>query len=324
MEIDMARILAVFFMMFFSYGMIFPCSVFQVSHDDMHYGVVNEDGPPTDEIRLLFVPGESGKFGAMYFVYKDMNSVQGGINEKGLYYDGMAGPETTVTFDPPLEVKDWIDVGQEIMETCSTVEEAIAVQIKYDTTFSGTAQGFFVFGDSVGDAAAVEPTNTVVRKGEDEDWFITTNFYLSDPDMAGGGGFDRYDTIKERMENMGDKFSIEYLRDTLDAVHQGNYTKFSLIYDTKNRIIYWYNETDYDNVAIIDLDEELSKGLHYVMAADLTYVSHDEYFNSEPETDDDSEVPDLSDDLSDEVLTESEEEQSDDDSNTDGCSVIIL
>lgn len=311
------------FILVFTFEAVFACSVFQVSHDDMHYGVVNEDGPPSDKIRLLFVPGENGKFGAMYFVYVDLNSVQGGINEKGLYYDGMAAPETTVTFDPQPEKKDWISVGQEIMETCSTVEEAIAVQTKYDTTSNGVAAGYEVFGDAFGAAAAVEPTHKVVRKG-DEDWFITTNFYLSDPDMTGGGGFDRYDIIKERMETMGNQFSIEYLRDTLDAVKQGNYTKFSLIYDTVNRIIYWYNERDYDNVAIIDLDKELSKGLHYIMAEDLTYVSHDEHFNTEEPTDDDSET---SNETADETIIDEEtpdDAQEEEKDSSDGCSVLMV
>ena len=64
---------------------------------------------------------------------------------------------------------------------------------------------------------------------------------------------------------------MEFIRDILDAVHieAGSPTIYSNVYDLKNRTIYLYHYHDYENVKVFRLDEELAKGYHAYVLADL-------------------------------------------------------
>jgi hypothetical protein len=59
--------------------------------------------------------------------------------------------------------------------------------------------------------------------------------------------------------------SVEYMRDVMAAAHQEGSrarTVYTNVYDLANRVVYLYYFSDYEHVAVIDLQEELAKGAH--------------------------------------------------------------
>jgi hypothetical protein len=54
------------------------------------------------------------------------------------------------------------------------------------------------------------------------------------------------------------------MRDVLNAVHQEGLSKtlYSNVYDLKDRVVYLYYFHNYDDVVVLDLEEELARGFH--------------------------------------------------------------
>jgi hypothetical protein len=118
------------------------------------------------------------------------------------------------------------------------------------------------FGDATGESAIVEPQAILRQRGG---YQVATNFYPStvapeDRALA----CPRYRTASEMLEGSS-ALSVETMRDVMSAVHQdesGSPTVYTNVYDLVNRVVYLYYFSDYEHVAVIDLEEELSKGAH--------------------------------------------------------------
>lgn len=230
------------------------CTVFYAADDTLALGGNNEDywNPLT---KVWFLPAANGKHGRMYFGFDDYNP-QGGMNDQGIFFDGLAVSNITV----PSEGKPVYNNGPLIdkaMADCSTVACVLDIFDTYDR--SGTWNGQLLVGDSTGDAAIIEPL-AVIRKS---DWYLlATNFYQSQtkPEDAACWRFKK----ATEMFQAADGPSVDLFRAILDAVHQEGeaHTLYSNIYDLKQRTVYLYLFHDFEHVVTLNLDEELAKGEH--------------------------------------------------------------
>jgi hypothetical protein len=92
---------------------------------------------------------------------------------------------------------------------------------------------------------------------------VVTNFYQSTTPPQERDCW-RYQTATEMLEGSPD-LSVEYIRDVMAAAHQsgpGSRTLYTNVYDLANRLVYLYHFHDYEQVVVIDLEEELAKGAH--------------------------------------------------------------
>ena len=215
----------------------------------------NEDfGNPRS--RIWFVPAEKGQYGRLLVGF-DNGYPQGGMNEKGLMFDGFRAP----AIDPPTspDKQLWMgSLGEKALAECGTVEEVVRLLDRY---YRGDRVVLF-FADASGDAVAVEPLAFVRKK----DWFfVQTNFYQSRTPAA-GAGCDRFRITRRLLEESKGGISVALFRRILAATHQeGNATtQYSNIYDLRARIMYLYHFHNFENVVRIDLSEELRKGAHRV------------------------------------------------------------
>src|ERR1051326_5046234 len=82
----------------------------------------NEDwsNPKT---QIWFVPGAGRYHGAVYVGFDD-DYPQGGLNTEGLAFDWVAGFDERWQPDPNVDVVVG-NSGQQVLETCASVEEAI-------------------------------------------------------------------------------------------------------------------------------------------------------------------------------------------------------
>jgi hypothetical protein len=227
------------------------CTVFSASDGITVLGGNNEDYNDSNTY-MWFIPAENrtNTHGRVYFGYGD-SFPQGGMNDQGLFFDGLATPpyEVTGTSDKPIFQGSLI---RKVMEDCSTVEEVLNIYDQYNLEHMKNYQ--LLFADKFSDSAIIEGDLTIRKE---KYYQVVTNFYQSNP---GIGGYPcwRYDTACEILDN-NSEVTFELFRSVLDAVH-ADYTQYSNIYDLKKGIIYLFYNHNFHEFVKIDLKEELKKG----------------------------------------------------------------
>jgi hypothetical protein len=200
--------------------------------------------------KVWFIQPMQNRYGCVFFGFDNLRP-QGGMNQKGLFFDVYALREREIpdqTGKPSFE-RDQI---KEMMVTCATVEEALTLIGEYQRDFLDRRQLFVA--DATGDAAIIEG-NAVVRKTGD--YQIVTNFRQSwtAPELSSCG---RYEIAANIMAGcQGDKLNC--IRRILAATHQeGGYpTLYSNIYDLTAKKVYVYYFHNFQEEVVIDLEEAL-------------------------------------------------------------------
>jgi penicillin V acylase-like amidase (Ntn superfamily) len=238
------------------------CTVFHVSNDTVVFGGNNEDYIDYDT-RIYFVsPSENGDYGRVIVGFTDpTHPIQGGMNEKGLFWDATATQylEVKNSGNKPYFEGHILDY---ILETCETCDEALAILDQYNLKVFERAQ--ILFGDRFGDSIIVE--GDIIHRKSDY-YQVVTNFYLSrfpNPPYPCW----RYNTALDMFENNEPvNLSVEFCSSILDAVHIDilsgfSKTQYSTVYDLKNKIVYLYHNHNFNKVIIFNLLDELEYGDH--------------------------------------------------------------
>jgi cell division septation protein DedD len=237
------------------------CSVVYATDGELMLGGNNEDyiNPLTN---VWFIPAEGGSFGRVYFGFNDYHA-QGGMNDQGLFFDGLGLDESIPAATEGKQPYSG-NLVDKAMRECATVACVVGL---YETYYTYDAWYWqFLFGDATGESAIIEPAAILRQQGG---YQVATNFQQSTtpPEEI---TCSRYREAVARLESM-DTLSVEAMRDLLDAVHtdQGSPTLYSNVYDLKNRLVYLYYFHNYDDVVVLDLDEELAQGYHATDLASL-------------------------------------------------------
>lgn len=215
--------------------------------------VGNNEDWSNPRTRIWFVPAASGSYGRMYVGFDDLWP-QGGMNERGLWFDGFAAPAVNVTgsSDLPNFPGNLVDKA---MAECATVAEVVRLFDQYDRAF--LREGILMFADASGDAVSIEP-DAMVRKTRGH--FVQTNFHQSRTNPRSQDG--RFAIATDMLERAGEEISIDLFRRILAATHQkGAFpTLYSNVYDLRSRTMHLYYFHDFERVVTFQLDEELKKG----------------------------------------------------------------
>ena len=248
---------------------VYACTGFCVSQSDLVLVGNNEDwkNPNT---KVWYAPAEKGKYGRVYFGFDNFYP-QGGMNEKGLVFDGFATSPNKVrkSLDKPTFGANLMD---KIMSQCATVDEALEIFGKYNLKFMERAM--FFIADEHGHSAIIEGDEVVRKEGE---YQVCTNFYQSRVKRKNEIRCGRY-KIADAMFRDADDISVDLCKRVLAATHQegSNPTLYSNVYDLKRRIVYLYHFHNFQNEVVIDLKAELAKGPRRLDLPDLfpkTYVA---------------------------------------------------
>lgn len=224
------------------------------------------------------IPSTEDTYGGVYFGYQ-FGRPQGGINEKGLAFDGLALPPFPLNRHP-----EWPSVGSSftrfwatIMASSATVDEAIQNSINYN--WGTTVSHQIIIADAAGDMAVIGPGAdgelVITRRSSGSDFLVATNFNLDDPQNSGEGyPCWRYDTASEMLTKIQDSgnLTVDSFRNILDAVHQEgdiNNTLYSNIFDLKNGTIYLYYWHQFNEVLVLNVHEEVAKGESLQFIKDL-------------------------------------------------------
>lgn len=238
------------------------CSVFVAANDLVALAGNNEDwrNPFT---KLWFIPAGEGTFGQMYVGF-DNYYPQGGMNDQGLFFDGLAVETTIVPRQTDLpDVPD--NALSILMSTCADVSCVVEYLDNHDRPQLTNAQIFF--GDAKGDAVIIEPTEMIRKSGA---FLVSTNFYQSTTPPA-EITCERFQTAQLMLSEADGDFNVELFRQILDATHQeGDFpTQYSNIYDMQAKVMYLYLFHDFEHVVEVHLAEELARGVHEYDIASL-------------------------------------------------------
>src|SRR5687767_6048469 len=97
--------------------------------------------------KIRFIPAKPGSYGRVYVGFDDM-APQGGMNERGLWFDGFAAPP--VGAGPSSELPHFSgQIVDSAMAECANVEEVIRLFSQYNRAF--LSEGILMFADASGD-----------------------------------------------------------------------------------------------------------------------------------------------------------------------------
>jgi serine/threonine-protein kinase len=245
-------------------GVLGSCTIFAASRGNTVLYGNNEDYNNPNTYYWVRPPAE-GTYGGVYLGF-DNFSPQGGINEKGLAFDYNALPEATLS--PHPELPDRGAIMRRIQQTCATVEEAITVARSYN--WGDSIRWQVLLADATGDAVVISagPNGELAftRKPQGDGYLVSTNFNRANPDNAFDGSYPcwRYDKATEMLERIEAEadLTVDYFRSILDAVHiegaVGN-TLYSNVFDLRQGLIYLYHWHQFDEVAVLNVAEELAR-----------------------------------------------------------------
>lgn len=215
----------------------------------------NEDGSNPETRIWTIRAGEKGTLGRMYFGFRDL-SAQGGINEKGLWFDAFGLPYKAAG---PIRAEVYPgDLQDKLMAECSTVQDVIQFLKTYNRSQMTRYQ--WMFGDSQGGAIIVEADTIIPMQ---KNFQAVTNFRQSL--FPSGKGFEchRFQTATQLLEKSPDA-DLNTVRKILSDTHSEgqDVTLYSYIADLTHGKVYVYHFHNFENAVVLDLKEELSKNSH--------------------------------------------------------------
>jgi len=195
----------------------------------------------------------TSRYGSITFNQYGKEFPTGGMNEKGLVVELMWLDETQYPEKddrPSISVLQWI---QYQLDNCATVDEVIGTDKILRITATSTPLHYLV-ADANGNAATIEflGGKLVAHKGNQLTFPVLTNSVYSESvqharasmngnNTSGNNSFDRFveacQLIKTYKTDPGSSTPVQHAFRILDRVSQGDYTKWSIVYDITNRRI---------------------------------------------------------------------------------------
>ena len=233
-------------------GTASACTAFTASNSRLVLVGNNEDDNNPFTVAWFIPAAIKGKYGRLYVGFDNFDP-QGGMNERGLWFDAFAAapPELRDSGKPVFHG----NLMDKAMAECSTVEEVVRLFEQYNRSFM---KGFvLMFADAAGGSVIIEPAAILRKQGR---YQVQTNFHqsLPVPEYACA----RFRIANTMLKEAGERISVGLFRRILAATHeeQAYPTVYSNVYDLKRRVMYLYNFHNYENVVRIDLRAELQKG----------------------------------------------------------------
>src|SRR6186713_3343821 len=190
------------------------------------------------------------KYGSITFNQYGKEFPTGGMNEKGLVVELMWLDETkypAADNRPAMGVLQWI---QYQLDNCITIDEIIATDKKIRISPTGNTPLHYLVADANGKVATIEFLNgkMVVHRGSGLSFpVLTNNTYdesvtsVKNSSSNGNNSLERFGEackmIQRLNTNNTTKPLTDYAFDMLGEVAQGDFTKWSIVYDITNKTI---------------------------------------------------------------------------------------
>jgi len=153
-----------------------------------------------------------------------------GMNEKGLIIGMAAVPPGHVKPDPNKTTIGQLMVMRKILDTCSSVNEALAVFRAYNIDIQHGLPLHYLIADLSGDSVLVEfYDGKMVTTRNDKPWHSATNILVASVGQSAVGKCKRYDRINQRLTEVKGLLTMQQAMDLLANVSARN-TQWSIVY----------------------------------------------------------------------------------------------
>jgi len=230
------------------------CTIFTKHDDSVTLVGNNEDYQYSIPSMLWIVAPKDKTYGRICFA--NSSYVQGGMNEKGLFYDGATCPTSDVPFFEN-KPKLGMDFGEIVISKCANVQEAIKMikEINIPSSFND----HIMFTDQTGESVVAEWVEGQLKLIPIKDEYqLITNFWLSNPKL-GWYPCSRYDkakTILDEKKSISVELFVSILKETMQEWGDGG-TKYSNVFDLKAQDVYVFNKGNFEKAIKINLKNEL-------------------------------------------------------------------
>jgi len=231
---------------------IYPCSMVKISKDGKTI-VGNIEDQLNPNTRIWFETGKNGAYGAVYVGFDNLYP-QGGMNTKGLVFDGFTQSFKAQKSGAGKKSISALDLEKKIMRECATVAEVKSLLEQYDLSFLSEANLRFV--DSAGKNLYV--TGDELICGE-ESYFVQTNRRPGEKKECW-----RFDKATAALATSSEA-TLENCRVIMEGVHQEREknrvdTQYTTIYELTRPTVHLYYFYDFKQEVVFDLEKELAKG----------------------------------------------------------------
>ncbi len=237
------RIISFLLLLAFASAAVFPCTIWDAHNGDAVLAGNNEDWTDHDTW-IWFLPASQGRLGMVLTGFENAWA-QGGMNEKGLFFDWFAGFGSKLAPVDPAKPEFTGNIGEEILARCETVDQALDLFTSYSNPAAGYAQ--ILIADRFGASAAVR-------------WSWSDGRYLIERSTAGwqavGVGAQFIDSILSKDLTV----TPERFTDLAASTIQPAYTVYSTVYDLKTGDIRLYYHQKYAAGKTWNIHTELARG----------------------------------------------------------------
>jgi len=243
---------------------VYPCLIFVLTNGKQVLVGNHEDWTARDA-RIRFIPGDKDKLAVTVFDFESEGSVQGGVNEAGLFFDGTATPFVSIEF-PGKEVFLGKDFWLTLLQQCKTVRQAVAFVEKYQVP--ELEQVHILFADRSGQSVIVGAYDGKLTFTWKSKTFQTlTNFNIVDPEYGGEQPCPRFATANEILSKPGTD-PVKQATEVLKQTTQGELTVYSTLFDLTAGTLQVYYLADFSRHLTYDLKQEWKQPAHEVIVAD--------------------------------------------------------
>lgn len=251
----MKLLVALFLLFQFSYK-AYSCSVYKITVNGKTFVGNNEDYWNPNS-RMWFERAENNNYGSMYVGFDNFYP-QGGMNEKGLVFDGFSVNSKSMRSNPN-KLSPPNNILKYIMQKCQNIDEVYKLVEMYDLT-NLLISSMWIFIDASGNYLVIE--GDALTKGNDSKYLLS-NFCPSQTPNLDDVDIDFYQNGRRLMDKNIDT-TLSYLSTLSDTLHQSfpqdlGGTQYTTIYDLEEKVIHLYYYHDYSKSIRINLTDELKK-----------------------------------------------------------------
>lgn len=233
-----------------------PCFILFSNHNNNTFVANHEDWFAQDGA-IKINPPATGKYGSVIFTFLSEGWAQGGMNEKGLFFDAAKTPYQEIHFDSSKQ-KPQHYPWQEILDKTATVQEALQLLQSY--SLEELEDATIMLADATGDAAILGVHNNSLDVRRPANGHLTqTNFNQWHPELSDEPVCPRYQTAEQMISN-ADGLVISNMLEILKKTHQDSLTVYSNIYDLKDKVVFTYNKRNFEKPIVINLPEAFQFG----------------------------------------------------------------
>lgn len=249
------------------------CTFFSYAGDDLVlFG--NSEDYFYDNTVARFVPATEDDYGCLFVGFGN-GSAQGGMNTAGLAFDAASIDGSPMNDHPELPFPDPMNFCEIVLRKCATIDEVVELIRSYNLSYVQSAQ--FLFTDRTGASVIVAPGPDfeIAFVYPDAPFQVATNINTAIYPVL-HKSCERHrlaTTVLERIAAGESDLSIDTFVEILDSVSipsGSSETIYSNVFDLTHGIAYLYYRHDFDNAAILDINDLAEDGIAvFHLIADL-------------------------------------------------------